>query len=81
VTPLHVAALAVVAVTGTVVVLTRDPLKQLVMAGFSGVALALLFFVFGAPDVAMSQIVVSAVVVPLVGLLTLARMREHQERE
>jgi energy-converting hydrogenase B subunit D len=80
-TALHVTALAAVAVTGTAVVLMRDPLKQLVVAGFFGLALALLFFVFGAPDVALSQIVVATVAVPLLALLTLVRMRERQDSE
>jgi energy-converting hydrogenase B subunit D len=81
VTALHVTTLLVVAVSGTAVVLMRDPLRQLVVAGFFGLALALLFFVFGAPDVALSQIVVSTVAVPLLALLTLARMREREDRE
>ena len=80
-TALHVTALLVVAVSGTAVVLMRDPLRQLVVAGFFGLALALLFFVFGAPDVALSQIVVSTVAVPLLALLTLVRMREREDRE
>jgi energy-converting hydrogenase B subunit D len=80
-TALHVTTLAVVALTGTAVVLVRDPLRQLVVASFFGLALALLFFVFGAPDVALSQIVVSAVALPLLALLTLARMREREDRE
>jgi uncharacterized MnhB-related membrane protein len=81
VTALHVTALLVVAVSGTAVVLMRDPLRQLVVAGFFGLALAVLFFVFGAPDVALSQIVVATVAVPLLALLTLARMREGEDRE
>jgi uncharacterized MnhB-related membrane protein len=80
-TALHVTTLAVVAFTGTAVVLVRDPLRQLVVASFFGLGLALLFFVFGAPDVALSQIVVSAVALPLLALLTLARMREREDRE
>ena len=80
-TALHVTTLLVVAVSGTAVVLMRDPLRQLVVAGFFGLALALLFFVFGAPDVALSQIVVATVAVPLLALLTLARMREREDRE
>jgi uncharacterized MnhB-related membrane protein len=78
-TALHVTALVVVALTGTAVVLTRDPLRQLVVAGFFGLALALLFFVFGAPDVALSQIVVGTVAIPVLALLTLARMGEDRE--
>jgi energy-converting hydrogenase B subunit D len=78
-TALHVVALTAVAITGTATVLVRDPPRQLVVAGFLGLALAVLFFVFGAPDVALSQIVVGTVVVPVMVLLTLARMAEHEE--
>jgi energy-converting hydrogenase B subunit D len=80
-TALHVTVLAVVGVTGTAVVLVRDPLRQLVVAGFFGLALALLFFVFGAPDVALSQIVVATVAIPALALLALARIREYEEGE
>jgi uncharacterized MnhB-related membrane protein len=76
---LHAIALLVVAVTGTTTVLVREPPRQLVVAGFFGLALAVLFMTFGAPDVALSQIVVATVAVPVMGLLTLARMARHEE--
>jgi uncharacterized MnhB-related membrane protein len=79
VTALHVVALAAVAVTGTLTVLTRAPSRQLVVAGFFGLTLAILFFVLGAPDVALSQIVVSGVAVPLMALLTLVRFARDEE--
>jgi energy-converting hydrogenase B subunit D len=79
VTALQVVALAAVAVTGTATVLVRDPSRQVVVAGFFGLALAVLFFVLGAPDVALSQIVVSAVAVPVMALLALARFRRDEE--
>jgi uncharacterized MnhB-related membrane protein len=41
----------------------------------------MLFLVFGAPDVALSQIVVATVAVPLMGLLTLTRFAGEEERE
>jgi energy-converting hydrogenase B subunit D len=81
VTALHLAALACVAVTGTLTVLTRTPPRQLVVAGFFGLSLAILFFVLGAPDVALSQIVVSAVAVPLMALLTLVRLARDDAEE
>jgi energy-converting hydrogenase B subunit D len=74
-------ALAAVAVTGTATVLTRDPPRQLVVAGFFGLALAVLFFVLGAPDVALSQIVVASVAVPLMALLTLSRLAKDEEED
>ena len=80
-TALHVVALAVVALTGSATVLVRDPARQLVVAGFFGLALAVLFFVFGAPDVALSQIAVATVAVPVMALLTLARMADRENDE
>jgi energy-converting hydrogenase B subunit D len=80
-TALHLVALAAVAITGTATVLVRDPPRQLVVAGFLGLALAVLFFVFGAPDVALSQIAVATVAVPVMALLTLARMAEREDDE
>jgi uncharacterized MnhB-related membrane protein len=58
----------------------RDPLRQLIVTGGFGVALAVLFLVFGAPDVALSEIVVATVVVPLMALLALLRLA-RRERE
>jgi energy-converting hydrogenase B subunit D len=81
VTALHAVALAAVAVTGTATVLVRDPARQLVVAGFFGFTLAVLFLVFGAPDVALSEIVVATVAVPVMALLTLARLAREEEDE
>ena len=80
-TVLQLAALLAVAVAGTAVVGTRDPLRQAMVSGVFGVALAVLFFVFGAPDVALSQIVVAGVVVPVMVLLALARLRQEGDDE
>lgn len=77
---LHAAALLAVAGCGTAVVLTRDPTRQVIMTGFFGLLLAVLFFVFQAPDVALSQIVVGTVAVPVMALLTLARLRARARR-
>ncbi len=70
-----------VAVVATIVVLTRDPLKQVVGFTFYGLVLTLMFFIFQAPDVALSEIVVGAVVVPLMVLLTLAKLKVKAQAE
>jgi uncharacterized MnhB-related membrane protein len=80
VTLLQIAALATVALAGGAVVLMGDPLRQALVLGIYGLALAMLFFVVQAPDVALSQIVVSTVGMPVMVLLTLRRVRD-QERE
>lgn len=69
------------AVGGTGVVLMRDPLRQALLVGIYGLLLALLFFVLQAPDVALSQIVVCTVAVPVMILLTLAKIRGHEDDE
>jgi energy-converting hydrogenase B subunit D len=68
------ALLVLVAVGGTAVVLVRDPLRQAIVAGIYGLLLGLLFFAFQAPDVALSQIVVGSVALPLMIILTLAKL-------
>ena len=78
---LQAAALAAVLVAGTATVLVREPVRQAVVSGIFGLALALLFFVYRAPDVALSQIVVSSVAVPLMVLLTMAKLREEDEED
>ena len=74
-TPLVVVALLAVAAAGTAVVFTRDPLRQAMVASLFGIVLGILFFVLQAPDVALSEIVVGAVALPLMVLLALAKVR------
>jgi energy-converting hydrogenase B subunit D len=78
-TALQATALVLVALFGTAVVLTREPLKQAMVAGVFGVTLGLLFFLFQAPDVALSQIGVGSVALPLMILLALTRIRSDEE--
>ena len=72
---LEVTVFLLVAAAGTAVVLTRDPLNQAIVASFYGLILGIMFFVYQAPDVALSQIVVGAVALPLMILLALAKVR------
>jgi energy-converting hydrogenase B subunit D len=79
---IQVVILLFVLVAGTAVVLTRDPSSQAVAVSFYGLLLALMFFIFQAPDVALSQIVVGAVALPLMIMLALAKVRmADQDRE
>jgi energy-converting hydrogenase B subunit D len=72
---LEVTVFLLVAAAGTAVVLTRDPLNQAIVASFYGLILGIMFFVYQAPDVALSQIAVGAVALPLMILLALAKVR------
>jgi energy-converting hydrogenase B subunit D len=71
--------LVMVAITATGVILTREPLAQALAFSFFGLLLGILFFVFQAPDVALSQIAVGAVGLPLMILLALAKTRGGRE--
>jgi energy-converting hydrogenase B subunit D len=77
-TVLELVALTLVAVASTAVVTTRDPVRQSVVSGLLGLALAALFFVFGAPDVALSALVVGTVAIPIMTLLALAKLSEDE---
>jgi energy-converting hydrogenase B subunit D len=78
-TVLQVVALLGVAAGGTATVLVRDPVRQALVSGGFGLQLAILFFVFQAPDVAMSEIVVATVAVPLMVLLALAKLARDED--
>lgn len=68
-------ALLLAALGAPALVLTRDPLKMVLVNGVYGWLLVLLFVVFQAPDVALSMLVVSTVAYPLVLLVSIARVR------
>ena len=74
---LQAVALVLVAVAATIVVLVRSPLKQAIAVAYFGLQLAVVFFTFQAPDVALSAIAVSAVGLPMMILLALARIRRQ----
>ena len=59
------------------VVLSRDPKSQVMTLSFYGLMCALMFFIFQAPDVALSQITIGAVMLPLMIMLALTKMRRQ----
>jgi uncharacterized MnhB-related membrane protein len=79
VTVLQIVALAAVALAGTGVVLAPDPLRQALVLGIFGLALTMLFFSVQAPDVALSEIVVSSVGLPVMILLALRKVRQQDD--
>jgi energy-converting hydrogenase B subunit D len=76
---LQVTILVLVAAGATAVVLIREPVRQVIMLSVYGVLLAVLFLVFQAPDVTLSELAVGAVALPIVLLLTLAKIRKREE--
>ncbi|MBO2460915.1 DUF4040 domain-containing protein [Actinomadura sp. LCR2-06] len=63
----------------TAVVLTRNPARQAIVLSGYGMVLGVLFLVLQAPDVAMSQIGVGTVVVPLIVVLALHATRRYRK--
>jgi energy-converting hydrogenase B subunit D len=80
-TVLQVAALATVAIGGGAVVIAPDPLRQVMVLGIFGLSLTFLFFVFQDPDVALSEVVVSTVGLPVMVLLALRKVREQEQEQ
>lgn len=77
---IQIAILAFVAIAGAAVVFTRDNMSQVIGLSFYGLLLALMFFIFQAPDVALSQITIGAVALPLMFMLAIAKIRRDEER-
>jgi energy-converting hydrogenase B subunit D len=80
VTALQIIALVLVAFGGAAVVLTPEPLRQTMVLGIYGLSLTLLFFVFQAPDVALSEIVITGIGLPLIVLAALRKIRQQEAR-
>ena len=70
--------LILLAISGFMVVRTQDVTEQVIALSFYGLVTALMFFFFQAPDVALSQITVGAVALPLMIMLALSRMKFHK---
>jgi len=75
VTAVAIVVFVMVAALSIAVVLEQHPERQVITYAVYGLVLALLFFVLQAPDVALSEVAVGSVVVPLVVLTTLAKTR------
>ena len=73
--------LTLVAVVGLLTVLTHDPVRQTLVASLLSLLLALVFFIFQAPDVALSELVIGTAAVPLMLLLAIAKMREQRAQD
>lgn len=64
--------MALAALSGLLVVLSRDPKRQVFALAANGMVLSVVFFVLQAPDVSLSQLAVNTVLTPLLFLVTLA---------
>ena len=76
---LQITILILVAAGATAVVLIRERVRQVLVLSVYGVLLAVLFLAFQAPDVTLSELTVGAVALPIILLLTLAKIRKREE--
>jgi energy-converting hydrogenase B subunit D len=75
---LQIVVLVLVAAGALVVVRTKDRVRLVLVLSVYGILLAVLFFVFQAPDVALSEITVGTVALPLILLLAIAKVRKPE---
>jgi energy-converting hydrogenase B subunit D len=73
---LQATVLVLVAAGATLVVRTRDRVRLVLVLSVYGLLLAMLFFVFQAPDVTLSELTVGAIALPLILLLAIAKVRK-----
>lgn len=79
-TTLVLFSLTTVGIIGTIVALTGEPQRQAIMLSVFGLALTVLFVLLQAPDVALSQLLIGGVVVPLMVMLTVRTVqRRHRQ--
>ena len=75
---LQVTVLVLVAAGATLVVRTKNRVRLVLVLSVYDMLLAILFFVFQAPDVTLSELTVGAVALPILLLLTIAKVRKPQ---
>ena len=74
---LQLAVVTLAGLAATATVLTRDLVRLAMMSSAYGLALVVLFVVLQAPDVALSQLVVGVVALPLVVLVAVVLHRSR----
>lgn len=72
-------ALVLTAISATIVVLVRDPKRQIFSYMIFGLILTLLFAALQAPDVALSELAVGAIAIPFAVLATLVRVERGKK--
>jgi energy-converting hydrogenase B subunit D len=74
-------SIVAVAATGGAVALVSDPVRQTLLLGVYGLCLTTMFFSLQAPDVALSEIVVSTVALPVIVFAALRKIRAQEAKE
>ncbi len=74
---LEIVLYLVVAVVGGAVVFSKRPVNQLFIYSLYGGLMALLFFALHAPDVALSELTVGTLAIPLMVLVALMKTADR----
>jgi energy-converting hydrogenase B subunit D len=69
--------LLVVALVAALVVFTHEPVQQTMGLSLYGLCLTIFFFLLQAPDVALAQLGVGTVALPMIVLLAVSKMRRR----
>lgn len=77
---LQITVLVLVAAGATVVVRTRTRVRQVLALSVYGMLLAILFLVFQAPDVTLSELTVGAIVLPIILLLAITKVSKPDRK-
>jgi len=77
---LQITVLVLVAAGATVVVRTRTRVHQVLALSVYGMLLAILFLVFQAPDVTLSELTVGAIALPIILLLAIAKVSKPDRK-
>jgi energy-converting hydrogenase B subunit D len=77
---LQVTVLVLVAAAAMVVVRTRTRVRQVLALSVYGMLLAILFLVFQAPDVTLSELTVGAIALPIILLLAIAKVSKPDRK-
>ena len=76
---LQIVILVLVAAGAMIVVRTRNRIRQVLALTVYGMLLAILFLVFQAPDVTLSELTVGAIALPVILLLAIAKVRKPDQ--
>ena len=74
---LEIVLIIIIIVSAILALIQQDLLKSAILAGISGAAIAVLYQILLAPDVALTQAIVEAVIVPV--FLALAIKKTQRE--
>ena len=77
---LQITVLVLVAAGATIVVRTRTRVRQVLALSVYGMLLAILFLVFQAPDVTLSELTVGAIALPIILLLAIAKVSKPDRK-